>query len=119
MKDAYSFPLYCDAAYSWDRSPECDFIERCAEKYSSGPARNSVLDLACGTGIHLMEFARRGYRASGIDKSPEMAEFVIAKAVSAGLKIGCSVEDMKDFTPRGPYSLAICMLDSFRYLLTD
>ncbi len=119
MKDAYSFPLYCDAAYGWDRSPECDFIERCAEKYASGPTRNSVLDLACGTGIHLTEFARRGYRASGIDKSPEMAEFVIAKAASAGLKVDCSVADMKEFTPRGPYSLAICMLDSFRYLLTD
>ncbi|MFA5165190.1 MAG: class I SAM-dependent methyltransferase [Candidatus Omnitrophota bacterium] len=118
MKDAYSYPGYCDIAYSWDRAPECDFIEACAEKFSAAKGK-SVLDLACGTGIHLLEFARRGYRASGIDKSREMAEFVVAKAGSAKLKIDCTAADMREFPPRGPYSLAVCMLDSFRYLLTD
>jgi 2-polyprenyl-3-methyl-5-hydroxy-6-metoxy-1,4-benzoquinol methylase len=68
MKDAYSYPEYCNVAYGWDRSPECDFIERCAERCSGngcdhafGGKGGSVLDLACGTGIHLREFARRGY----------------------------------------------------------
>ncbi|MFA5334227.1 MAG: class I SAM-dependent methyltransferase [Candidatus Omnitrophota bacterium] len=118
MKDAYSYPEYCDVAYGWDRSPECDFIERCAERYS-GRKGDSVLDLACGTGIHLREFARRGYRAAGIDRSREMAAFVAAKAEASGLKIDCSAADMKDFPAGGVFSFAICMLDSFRYLLTD
>ena len=53
MKDAYSHPGFCDVAYDWDRRPECDFIERCIEKYSYAKG-HSVLDIACGTGIHLM-----------------------------------------------------------------
>lgn len=119
MKDAYSYPEYCDVAYGWDRTPECDFIERCAERYASGGKGDSVLDLACGTGIHLREFARRGYRAAGIDRSREMAAFVPAKAAASGLKVDCSTADMKDFRAGRVFSFAICMLDSFRYLLTD
>jgi SAM-dependent methyltransferase len=118
MKDAYSYPEYCDVAYGWDRAPECDFIEKCVKRYS-GRRGDSVLDIACGTGIHLREFARRGYRAAGIDKAPEMAAFVIDMARPEGLGIDCRAMDMKDFKLDLTFSFAICMLDSFRYLLTD
>lgn len=118
MKDAYSYPEYCDVAYGWDRTPECDFIENCVMKYS-GRRGGSVLDIACGTGVHLREFARRGYRAMGLDKSPEMAAFVAGKAKSEGLEIDCMAIDMEDFRTSRTFSFAICMLDSFRYLLTD
>jgi SAM-dependent methyltransferase len=32
----------------------------------------TVLDAACGTGVHLAELARTGYRVTGADLSPEM-----------------------------------------------
>lgn len=118
MKDAYSYPEYCDVAYGWDRAPECDFIEKCVKRYS-GSKGDSVLDIACGTGIHLREFARRGYRAAGIDKAPEMAAFVAERARTEGLDIDCRAMDMKDFKIDRTFSFAICMLDSFRYLLAD
>ena len=118
MKDAYSHPGFCDVAYGWDRRPECDFIERCIAEYSDAKAR-SVLDIACGTGIHLIEFARHGYEAEGIDTSKEMVGFVLEKAAAEGLDVKCAQADMKGFDMGRKFGCAICMLDSFRYLLTD
>jgi len=118
MKDAYSHPDFCDVAYDWDRKPECDFIERCIGKYSDAEGR-SILDMACGTGIHLMEFARRGYEVAGIDAKKEMADFVLKKAAAEGLEVKCAQADMKRFDTGRRFGCAICMLDSFRYLLTD
>lgn len=118
MRDAYSYPKYCDIAYSWNRSPECDFIEECIRRYSDIKVA-SILDIACGTGIHLREFARRGYDVTGLDKSKEMADFVTRKSGSEGLKINCVRSNMKEFKFGHKFECAICMLDSFRYLLTD
>lgn len=118
LNDAYSYPEYCDIAYGWDRRPECDFIEKCIGKYSGAKSR-SVLDIACGTGIHLREFARCGYEAVGIDGKKEMVDFVLKRAAAEGLDVKCARSDMKDFDAGRKFGCAICMLDSFRYLLTD
>lgn len=118
VKDAYSYPKYCDIAYNWDRKPECDFIEESIRRYSGVKVR-SILDIACGTGIHLREFARRGYDVMGLDKSKEMVDFVIQKSESEGLKINCAQSSMKEFKLGRQFECVICMLDSFRYLLTD
>lgn len=118
MKDAYSYPEYCDIAYDWDRTSECDFIEECVKRYS-GHKADSVLDIACGTGIHLREFARRGYKAAGIDIKREMVDYVLKRAAGEGLDIACAQSDMKSFNLNRKFGCAICMLDSFRYLLTD
>ncbi len=117
-KDAYSYPEYCQIAYNWDRGPECDFIEECIKRYSDIKV-GAILDIACGTGIHLREFARRGYEVLGLDASKEMAEFVIKKAEVEGLNIRCIRADMREFRLDRRFECAICMLDSFRYLLTQ
>ncbi len=128
IKDAYSYPEYCDIAYSWDRTAECDFVEECIRRYADIKV-NSILDIACGTGIHLREFAKRGYKVLGLDVSEEMVAFAVKKARAGGLKVECVKADMKKFRidhrNRGRgyggrrYGCAICMLDSFRYLLGD
>jgi len=118
LKDAYSYPDYCDIAYGWDRTPECDFIEKCVGKYSDIQP-HSILDIASGTGIHLMEFARRGYEATGLDAKKEMVDFVLKRASQEGLDVKCLWSDMKVFDLGRKFGCAICMLDSFRYLLTD
>ncbi len=118
LKDAYSYPEYCDIAYNWDRKPECDFIEGCVQRYGS-PVSRSILDIACGTGIHLREFARRGYEVLGLDKSKEMVDFVTRRFAAEGLDVKCIRSPMNKFKLDKKYGAAICMLDSFRYLLSD
>lgn len=117
-KDVYSYPQYCRIAYSWDRNSECDFIEECIKRYSSIEV-NSILDIACGPGIHLSEFAKRGYEVLGLDKSKQMVEFVNKKAALEGFDYKCLRLVMEEFQLEGQFECAICMLDSFRYLLTD
>ncbi|HWQ46509.1 MAG TPA: methyltransferase domain-containing protein [Longilinea sp.] len=48
----------------------------------------NVLDAACGTGMHAIAFAKRGYRAAGADLSVGMIE----KARLHGLAVGVQVE---------------------------
>ena len=118
MKDAYSYPRYCDIAYGWDRSGECDFIEGCVKRYCGGGTR-SLLDIACGTGIHMREFARRGYSVTGIDRSEEMAGYVRHRARAEGLDMECLCSDMAKFGSDKRFGCAVCLLDSFRYLISD
>lgn len=118
IKDAYSYPEYCDIAYDWDRKAECDFIEECVHRYSSSEEK-SILDIACGTGIHLREFARRGRRVMGLDISEEMITFVRRRAEIERLEINCVKADMKEFKTTRKYGCAVCMLDSFRFLLGE
>lgn len=48
----------------------------------------SVLDLACGPGLHSHELARRGHRATGIDFSPASIEW--AKSIAASERLTCN-----------------------------
>ena len=54
---------------------EMPFIERQLQAIAleaAGPAR--VLDAACGTGVHAIALAQRGYRVAGADLSAGMIE---------------------------------------------
>ena len=47
-----------------------------------------VLDAACGTGVHAIEFARQGLRSAGADLSPAMIDQARAeRARSAGVEV--------------------------------
>ena len=47
----------------------------------------SVLDLCCGPGRHSVELARRGFRVTGVDRSP----FLLAKAHELAATSGASI----------------------------
>jgi SAM-dependent methyltransferase len=49
------------------------------------PPGQAVIDLGCGTGLDAETLARRGYRVTAIDWSPEMARRARERAARAGL----------------------------------
>jgi D-alanine-D-alanine ligase len=51
------------------------------------PPEGHILDICCGQGRHVLEFARRGYHAEGLDRS----HFLIQKARTAARKEGLRV----------------------------
>src|SRR4029453_8145998 len=62
----YSAPRFYEIAFELNRKGEVDFLVHCFKRFSRRPVRR-VVDIACGTGPHLMRLADRGYAMSGLD----------------------------------------------------
>lgn len=85
----------------------------------TGCDNGRVLDLACGPGRHSVAFARRGFRVSGIDRSPFLLERARANARDADVDVEWIESDMRDFRRRDTFDLAICLFTSFGFFRED
>jgi SAM-dependent methyltransferase len=79
------------------------------------PDGTAVLDLACGPGRHSIELARRGYRVTGVDRTPAYIEEARSRAIDAGLDVEFVVDDMRSFKRPDSFDLAINLFSSFGY----
>jgi SAM-dependent methyltransferase len=114
----YEAPRLYEIAFDVNRKGEVDFLTHCFRRYARGPVRR-VLDLACGTGPHLVRLAERGYRLIGLDLSPRNIEYLGRRLAARGLQAELRVGDMTRFRLREPVDAAICMQDSQGHLLTN
>src|SRR5262249_59085036 len=114
----YSAPRYYEIAFDMNRKQEVDFLVHAFRTYARRPIR-TVLDIACGTGPHLIRLAERGYRMSGLDLSPENIAFLGERAQGKGFEVGLHVGDMTRFRLPRAMDAAICMQDSQGHLLTN
>jgi 2-polyprenyl-3-methyl-5-hydroxy-6-metoxy-1,4-benzoquinol methylase len=73
------------------------------------PAGSRILDVGCGTGRHSIEFAKRGYRVTGVDFSSAMLEQ--ARKKSEGMEIEWIEADVTDFALDKTFDLAICLCE--------
>src|SRR5262249_61367717 len=89
----YSAPRYYEIAFDMNRKQEVDFLVHCFRRYARGRV-STVLDIACGTGPHLIRLGRRGYRVAGLDLSPDNISFLRERAAEEGLDVGPHVADM-------------------------
>ena len=90
---------------------EVDFIVR-----EAGLRPGSrVLDVACGSGRHALELARRGHQVTGVDVSAEAIGHARAAATAEGLTVDLRVGDMAQL-PDVRADAAICMGNAFGYL---
>lgn len=99
--------VYEESHYTKNTRREVDFL---IEELGLPPG-GSVLDVACGTGRHSVELARRGYAVTGLDLSAGM----LAKAAEAGRAAGVEVEwvraDATRFARPTLYDAAICLCE--------
>ncbi|MFL5758905.1 MAG: class I SAM-dependent DNA methyltransferase [Thermomicrobiales bacterium] len=86
----------------------CELIGK--QKQSAGA---SLLDVACGTGRHLVHL-RDHYAVEGLDVSPEMVE--IARAKLPGISI--HVADMVEFDLGRRFDVILCLGSSIGYVKT-
>lgn len=75
---------YDDVYRAKDYEAECDLLERIWKEMGSGPVQ-SVLDLGCGTGNHVLPLATRGYDAVGVDNAVDMIARARDKAMRTEL----------------------------------
>lgn len=113
----YQYPRYYDIAFRYrDVELECDFIEKKMGVFGSFE-NPRFLDVACGTGAHLIPLSRRGYAVDGFDLAPNMVEYAREKADEADLSPDIWVDNMVRFRSEQKYGMAINLLTGFNYLL--
>jgi SAM-dependent methyltransferase len=114
----YSAPRLYEIAFDMNRKGEVDFLTHCFKRYARRPVHR-VLDIACGTGPHLIRLAERGYRTVGLDLSADNIRYLGERLLAKGLSGELVVGDMTDFHLPRPVDAAICMQDSQGHLLTN
>lgn len=83
-------------------------------------AGESILELACGTGIITIELARAGFRVTGLDISPDMLQVARRKVSQEDTDVRSRISlleaDMKDFKLDGMFDGIFIPNNSFGYL---
>ncbi|HLY20280.1 MAG TPA: methyltransferase domain-containing protein [Bryobacteraceae bacterium] len=79
----------------------------------AGVASGCVLDLCCGPARHALVLAQKGFKVTGVDRSP----FLLSKARerSADTEIEFVESDMREFVRPGAFDLALSLFTSFGY----
>lgn len=94
---------------------EMPFIERQLQ----GAQR--VLDVACGTGMHVIALAQRGFDAAGADLSHGMVERARANAQEAGVDVQFEAAGFGELARtygRGAFDALLCLGNSLPHVLT-
>ena len=74
-----------------------------------------VLDLCCGIGRHSLEFARRGFRVTGVDRTARYLEEARDAAARENLSLEFIQSDMRAFARPEAFDGALSMFTSFGY----
>lgn len=107
---------YDKEVFTQGTSGECDFIEH--EIAFDKSLR--ILDVACGTGRHSIELAKRGYRITGVDLSESQLAKAVEKAAKAGLKMDFRRHDARNLPFNGEFDLAVMLCEGgFPLMETD
>jgi SAM-dependent methyltransferase len=97
----------------WDRIHDRIITHRdeLARIYRQRPSdsRLRVLDLACGTGKHLIELARDGHRCHGVDQQAWKLEKAGQRARDEGLVITFSCADIRELQLTDEFDVVLCL----------
>ncbi len=74
-----------------------------------------LLDLCCGVGRHSIEFAKRGFDVTGVDRTERYLERGRDRAQEEGLDIDFVQDDMREFRREGEFDAAVNLFTSFGY----
>ena len=74
-----------------------------------------ILDLCCGIGRHSLEFARRGFDVTGVDRTTFYLDKAQNQSKAEDLNIEFVNEDMRNFCRAGAFDAVINMFTSFGY----
>ena len=106
----------------WRRAVPPDWTAdevRFLEKWSGVAKGGAFLDALCGFGRHALELARKGYRVTGVDISPEAIEELTAIARAEKLAVRAVLGDVLKIASFEPCDAAYCLGNSFGYFDRD
>lgn len=76
---------------------------------------STILDSCCGVGRHSLEFARRAYRVTAVDRTRGYIEAARETAAAEELDIEFLLQDVRDFRRPEYYNLALNLFTSFGF----
>lgn len=87
----------------------------------TGAARSGAraLELACGTGLPMLDLVERGYAVEGLDASHDMLDRCRERAAERGLDVTLHHGEMQSFSLPGRYRSIFLAGASFTLLTTD
>jgi ubiquinone/menaquinone biosynthesis C-methylase UbiE len=94
---------------------EAAFVDRVIAR-----PRGALLDLACGTGRHAVEFSRLGWAVTGVDYGADLLERARVNAQTAGVEVALHEQDMRQLDLGAQrFDAVTCLFDSIGYPQTD
>ena len=78
-----------------------------------------VLDLGCGPGLYLEQFARAGWEAVGVDVSPAAIDYATREATASGLGCMYVLEDLRSTSVEGTFDLVLCIFGELSTFAID
>jgi SAM-dependent methyltransferase len=109
--------LYADLAGYYDQfcaevnyQEQCAFARRVFATFAQSGGMQ-YLDLACGTGQHLVDMQAHGFVLHGLDNSPAMLQQAALRCPAATLQL-C---DLAEFAQQNCFDLITCFLYSLHY----
>lgn len=103
---------YYDALYGFkDYGAAVAHLQRVLDEVA--PEARTLLDVACGTGLHLERLQHR-YVVEGLDINPAMLATARSRCPDATFHEG----DMADFTLAGRFDVVTCLFSSIAYVRT-
>jgi SAM-dependent methyltransferase len=90
-----------------------EFDQRALRRWLSAPG--TLLDLGCGTGRHVVQFAREGFEVTGVDLSEHMlavARRKLAAAEASATLVHADILELGELG-LGRFDYAICMFSTF------
>lgn len=115
FEDEEFWNLFAPLMFDGTRWSETPGVVDAIEGLAGPKPGDSVLDACCGPGRHSLEFARRGYRVTGVDLTDSYLEAARESARDEGLGIEFLREDMREFRRPGAFDLAVNLFNSFGY----
>ena len=110
VKNAYSKMNLDEGNQKWMKNTKSEveyILERVDIKKDS-----TIVDFGCGTGRHIIELAKKGYKSIGVDYIESNIEDLKEKADQLDIKnIEFYVDDCRTFKSSKPVSLALCLYD--------
>ena len=99
--------FYADKEYA----REAAFVDHCL-RANGGSGQGRLLELACGTGRHAVEFDRLGYDVVATDYSEDMLAQARIRSQVEGSPISFQQFDMRELNlGQQRFDTAVCMFD--------
>jgi len=107
--------FYANGPYPQHSEKMVNLLPPVLARFDAQP--QTILDLACGEGTFAVAMAKKGFRVTGVDRSPQMLQFARERAERENAEVEFHLQDMRSLPFDARFDLVTCWFDSLNYIL--